>query len=175
MASYSDMDRHGNDYWGAGSVGPFHFKPSTTGRSTIQNEYLDTSNGCSPTIGTLEPHCSLDRNRNDCVGRILLLGRPNAQLETGAQYNPGTDTWTPTAIAGAVSARSNHIAVWTGSKMIVWDGDFPGLAKNTGGIYDPSMDSPPKLRFVLGEKIRFSQKRCYLRNGAFCPNNWSHR
>jgi len=50
------------------------------------------------------------------------------------------ESWTPTSTVGAPSARYEHTAVWTGSKMIVWGGN--GLAyTNTGGIYDPATDS----------------------------------
>ena len=36
--------------------------------------------------------------------------------------------------------RSVHTAVWTGSEMIVWGGEFSGYS-NTGGRYNPSTDS----------------------------------
>ena len=47
------------------------------------------------------------------------------------------DTWTPTTLTNAPSARSGHTAVWTGSEMIVWGGS-PG---HIGGRYNPSTDS----------------------------------
>ena len=56
---------------------------------------------------------------------------------TGAIYNPATNTWRPTSLVGAPSARSGHVAVWTGSKMIVWG----AMTTDTGGIYDPATDS----------------------------------
>jgi N-acetylneuraminic acid mutarotase len=70
----------------------------------------------------------------------------NDQLDTGARYTPVTDTWTPTATAGAPSARALHTAVWTGSKMIVWGGSddaAPGPPNlfNSGGIYDPATNT----------------------------------
>ena len=50
------------------------------------------------------------------------------------------DTWTPTSLTNAPSARNYHTAVWTGSEMIIWGGwNGPGL--NTGGRYDPTTDS----------------------------------
>jgi N-acetylneuraminic acid mutarotase len=48
------------------------------------------------------------------------------------------DTWTPTSLTNAPSAREGHTAVWTGSEMIVWGG---GADLNTGGKYNPSTDS----------------------------------
>ena len=48
------------------------------------------------------------------------------------------DTWTPTSLTNAPTAREFHTAVWTGSEMIVWGG-FP--YSNTGGRYNPSTDT----------------------------------
>jgi N-acetylneuraminic acid mutarotase len=50
------------------------------------------------------------------------------------------NSWTPTTIANAPSAREGHTAIWTGSEMIVWGG-YGGSYFNTGGRYDPSTDS----------------------------------
>jgi N-acetylneuraminic acid mutarotase len=44
--------------------------------------------------------------------------------------------WTSTATSGAPVARASHVAVWTGSRMIVWGGTGTGIA-NSGGLYDP--------------------------------------
>ena len=43
-------------------------------------------------------------------------------LNTGARYNPSTDSWTGTSTTNAPTGRDNHTAVWTGSEMIVWGG-----------------------------------------------------
>jgi TolB-like protein/N-acetylneuraminic acid mutarotase len=50
------------------------------------------------------------------------------------------DTWTPTTIINAPTARYVFTAVWTGSEMIVWGGRAGGLL-NTGGRYNPRTDS----------------------------------
>lgn len=44
-------------------------------------------------------------------------------LNTGARYNPSTDTWTAMSVTGAPTPRLAHSAVWTGTHMIVWGGD----------------------------------------------------
>jgi N-acetylneuraminic acid mutarotase len=61
---------------------------------------------------------------------------------TGARYNPSTDTWTTTSTTHAPTGRSGPTAVWTGSEMIVWGG-IDGLfhTTNTGGRYNPSTNS----------------------------------
>jgi hypothetical protein len=51
------------------------------------------------------------------------------------------DKWRPMATAGAPSARSEHVAVWTGSKMLVWGGRTASGPTNTGGLYDPATDT----------------------------------
>jgi hypothetical protein len=58
-------------------------------------------------------------------------------LNTGGQYDPVGNSWTATAATtGTPAARSDHTAVWTGSKMIVWGGDTEGTnLMNTGGQY----------------------------------------
>jgi BACON domain-containing protein len=63
-------------------------------------------------------------------------------LDTGARYNPSTDTWTPMSTVGAPAPRFSHTAIWTGTHLIVWGGDSGGYSyKNTGGIYDPATDT----------------------------------
>src|SRR6266508_840396 len=56
---------------------------------------------------------------------------------TGARYNPSTDTWTTTSTIHAPTGRAGPTAVWTGSEMIVWAGAGDGYL-NTGGRYNPN-------------------------------------
>ena len=65
----------------------------------------------------------------------------NCLLNTGARYNPSTDSWTATSAANAPSARYTHTAVWTGSNMTVWGGSDRTNYLHTGGRYDPITDS----------------------------------
>jgi N-acetylneuraminic acid mutarotase len=60
-------------------------------------------------------------------------------LNTGARYNPMTDTWVPTTTVDAPDARSTP-AIWTGHEMIVWGGSAGTSYLNTGGRYDPVTD-----------------------------------
>jgi len=63
-------------------------------------------------------------------------------LNSGARYNPLTNTWAKMSTTGAPSARREASAVWTGSQMIVWGGfDKPGSKYlGDGGRYDPATD-----------------------------------
>jgi len=58
-----------------------------------------------------------------------------AALNTGAAYNPRTNTWRPMSTCGA-AAKSGHYTVWTGSEMIVWGG-----TRTTGQLYDVATDA----------------------------------
>jgi len=75
-------------------------------------------------------------------GYLFSNGAAQVAYNTGARYNPATDTWTPTSTVGAPSPRAGHSAIWTGRYMIVWGGDGLNYTyKNNGGIYDPSTDT----------------------------------
>lgn len=68
----------------------------------------------------------------------------NQPLNTGALYDPTTNSWTAISTAQAPSARVKHTAVWTGTKMIVWGGSSHQLSyddTNTGAAYDPGNDT----------------------------------
>ena len=73
---------------------------------------------------------------------MIVWGGINAGVETntGAAYDPGTNTWTPLSTTLAPPARSQHSAVWTGSMMVVWGGQAGTAYLSTGGIYDPAQD-----------------------------------
>ena len=61
-------------------------------------------------------------------------------LNTGARYNPATNTWAATTTINAPTDRAGHTAVWSGGEMIVWgggSGGSPPFLLNTGGRYDP--------------------------------------
>jgi N-acetylneuraminic acid mutarotase len=76
---------------------------------------------------------------------IVWGGDVNFDLSnTGGTYDPGTDSWLIISLTNAPAPRASHTAVWTDSEMIVWGGsDFmaPGGDTNTGGKYNPSINS----------------------------------
>jgi N-acetylneuraminic acid mutarotase len=59
------------------------------------------------------------------------------RLRTGGRYNPSTDTWTDITTSGAPSARAGVSFVWTGARLLAWDGDGNG----DGARYNPSTDT----------------------------------
>ena len=95
-------------------------------------------------------------------GGFSALASANAELGTGARYNPGTNTWTPMSMVNAPEARGNHTAVWTGTRMIVWGGQSDqGIGSvtllNSGGAYDPSTDTWASISVVSAPL----PKRCH--------------
>jgi len=65
-------------------------------------------------------------------------------VDTGARYNPATDTWTTMSLTNAPFRRNSHTAVWTGTEMIVWGGcNTTGhlCGENSGGRYNPVTDT----------------------------------
>jgi N-acetylneuraminic acid mutarotase len=69
-------------------------------------------------------------------------GINNQVMNTGAKYDPLTDTWTRISSVNAPVGRSSHTAVWSGSEMIIWGGSGgSGIYLNTGGRYNPATDT----------------------------------
>jgi N-acetylneuraminic acid mutarotase len=58
------------------------------------------------------------------------------ELGDGARYDPATDGWTPTTLAGAPTPRISQ-GVWTGRELVLWGGEND----SSGGRYDPATDS----------------------------------
>ncbi len=74
--------------------------------------------------------------------RMVVWGgspNPGTPLNTGALYDPATDTWTgPTSTISAPTARHFPSGIWTGTRMIVWGGWSPATSYvDTGGFYAP--------------------------------------
>lgn len=62
---------------------------------------------------------------------------------SGARYNPATDTWAAMATA-PITNRADHLAVWTGTEMIIWGGSTTdGIVGSfaDGARYNPANNS----------------------------------
>ncbi len=58
---------------------------------------------------------------------------------TGGVYDVVADTWSPTSLVNAPTARLSSSLIWTGTRMVAWGGtDATGTIVNTGGQYDPA-------------------------------------
>jgi N-acetylneuraminic acid mutarotase len=70
-------------------------------------------------------------------GGFVPESRYSQVLNTGAKYNPITDTWTPITTSGALSARGDPCAVWTGTEVIIWGGYDGTNYLQDGAKYKP--------------------------------------
>ncbi|MEQ2009923.1 MAG: hypothetical protein ABMA26_24315 [Limisphaerales bacterium] len=64
----------------------------------------------------------------------------------GARYNPATDTWTAMAAPPTgFTNRADHVAVWTGTEMLVWGGttnaSIFGTPRADGARYNPTSNT----------------------------------
>jgi len=61
-------------------------------------------------------------------------------IDSGARYDPVSDTWARLPLFGTPAARQNHHAFWTGSEMIVWGGQM-GQLMEPGGLFNPNTNT----------------------------------
>jgi N-acetylneuraminic acid mutarotase len=79
-------------------------------------------------------------------------------VNSGARYNPATDTWTSTSTGTNVPfPRHSHTAIWTGTEMIIWGG-YNGAALNNGARYDPVNDTWTPISSASAPSPRFEHK-----------------
>ncbi len=92
---------------------------------------------------------------------IVWGGFENATIQfvnTGASYDPATDTWTTLPTLNAPIGRSYHTAIGTGpsKKMVVWGGEGNDGLQATGGVYTVTTNSwaqtantgAPRARYI---------------------------
>jgi len=73
---------------------------------------------------------------------VVWGGENPSKFDTGALYDPATDSWVgTTSTTGAPSARSHMKGVWTGREMIIWGGGSGGPHLNSGARYNPATDT----------------------------------
>jgi N-acetylneuraminic acid mutarotase len=124
--------------WGGCGVGDFCYL-NTGGRyNPVTDTWSSISTTNSPEGRYL--HTAVWTGSEMIVWGGWLGGTP-AIANTGGRYNPATDTWSPTSLVNAPPARTQHAAVWTGARMIVFGGNGAGGFLNTGGRYDPATDA----------------------------------
>jgi hypothetical protein len=70
----------------------------------------------------------------------------------GGAYDPETDAWSTISNAGAPSPRLGPVVAWTGTRMLVWGGNFEAAPHfdvqplADGAAYDPVTDSWQPMR-----------------------------
>ncbi|MGE0764052.1 MAG: Kelch repeat-containing protein [Bdellovibrionales bacterium] len=81
-----------------------------------------------------------------CHDVTLDCGSQNPGLNSGARFNPQTNTWSPMTLANAPSPRYGQTAVWSGTEMIIWSGNrydntMGSFLTGDGGRYNPATNS----------------------------------
>ncbi|MFZ0915693.1 MAG: hypothetical protein WAN04_02270 [Candidatus Udaeobacter sp.] len=126
------------------------FSITTLGTATYFLPKISNPNGCIDNTWTATSTTNAPAARFRHTGvwtgseMIIWGGTPDGTngLNTGARYNPSTDSWAATSTTNAPVSRFFHTAVWTGNEMIVWGGAPDSINYlNTGGRYNPSTDS----------------------------------
>jgi hypothetical protein len=59
----------------------------------------------------------------------------------GKIFKPSPNKWQSMSGDGAPSPRRNPVAVWTGTRMLIWGGEAAGLPVGGGGTYDPDANA----------------------------------
>ena len=83
-----------------------------------------------PTSTTGAPEARTEHTAVWSGSEMIVWGGHNGSSfpkNTGARFDPVTNTWTPIATAGAPSPRWLHTAVWTGTEMVIWGGYSGGV------------------------------------------------
>ena len=126
--------------WGGGSF-------SGTGDFTTGGRYSPGTNSwaATSTVGAPQARQNFTAVYATTTNEMIVWGGrvigPTA-VNSGGRYNPASDAWTATSVAGAPSPRQRHTAVWDGSEMIAWGGEGNTFtSSNFGGRYNPSTDA----------------------------------
>jgi len=106
--------------------------------------YDVASDSWTPT-SALNPLSAREGHSAVWTGNLMIIwggrttGFAATQIQTGARYDPLTDSWTPISEINSPFARSGHSAVWTGTTMVIWGSGT--VASNDGGRYNLSTDT----------------------------------
>jgi hypothetical protein len=73
-------------------------------------------------------------------------GYGHAFLNTGAAFDPATGAWTALTTNAAPSKRLGHVAVWTGSRMLVYGGTQNENVIHDGASYNPANNTWSPIR-----------------------------
>jgi hypothetical protein len=123
--------------WGSGDEemfleGGYRYNPATDSWATIAADAEPTPRGSCTAVWTGSEMIIWGGTSGDYSGATV--------ESSGGRYDPIADTWAPMSDS-PLEERYWHSAVWTGSEMIVWGGNGPGLSIfDDGARYDPVTD-----------------------------------
>ncbi|MCI0613574.1 putative Ig domain-containing protein [bacterium] len=106
--------------------------------------YNPSTNSWLPTLLTNAPDARFGHSAVWTGSEMIVWGgsfQTAQSFNSGGRYNPVSDSWQPTSTApGVPFPRTHHTAVWTGSEMIIWAGQYL-IVTRSGGRYSPATDS----------------------------------
>lgn len=81
-------------------------------------------------------------------------------LATGSRFTPSISggSWSATVAtlaSGVPAARMGHVAVWTGSKMIIWGGQSGSIPLGDGAVYSTTADQWTTVSSTNAPAARF--------------------
>jgi N-acetylneuraminic acid mutarotase len=85
---------------------------------------------------------------------------------TGAVFDIASNTWTPMSTTNAPSARAEHTAVWSGSKMIIFGG-VSGDIVGGGALYDPATNTWSAMSTTNAPSARYAHTAVWSNNSMF--------
>ncbi len=106
------------------------YNPTTREWRPLASQGALTARGGHSAVWTGREMIVFGGDRITTAGKLELRG-------DGAAYDPVSDTWRPISRDDAPSPRRDHVAVWTGTHMLVWGGE---LGCPAGALYDPEAD-----------------------------------
>jgi len=126
--------------------------------------YDPATNSWAPLTVTGAPMSRREHTAVWTGSRMVVWGGAHESMvpsyDTGGIYDPATNSWAPTPTAGAPVPRADHVAVWTGSQMIIWGGNSrAGLLYSTGGVYDDPRAFPSATDFYTVTPCRLVDTR----------------
>ena len=130
--------------WG-GEIYPYDHNLSAGGLYNPNNNSWKATNLINAPLHR-EYHTALWTGNEMIIwGGYCFTGQCQFQVyNSGARYNPSTNTWIPTSTINAPQARMEHTAIWAGNRMIIWGGqggDTYYTFLNNGSSYNPSTNT----------------------------------
>lgn len=158
--------------WG-GCEGPMGSCPDQLGDGAI---YTPSTDSWRPMSSVGAPSARSQHTAVWTGTEMILFGGATAGngggvVNTGAIYNPGTDSWRPITTDGAPSPRADCAGAWVGNKMLIWGG--LGQSENDGFLYDPVDDKWSPMSTVGGPtgRVRFayaaSDSQLFIWGGSY--------
>lgn len=155
-----------------GSTGGGVFDPETNAWSSISRLGAPLGREGHTAVWTGSKMIVWGGQASRCIGILSKDGRTRARcrvFDNGGIYDLSTDQWARLDPGeNSPSRRTEHRAVWTGNKMIVWGGYYAGTALvqhmypnvilsarrylPTGGSYDPETNTWQPTTIVLAPR-----------------------